>query len=234
MEEWSVSGSKQTAPACFCWHWFKSSARSKTPHGCYKLSAPQTKLIFSFLLLLPSNLFLYFHLSLPLSHNHHQFHFLISPFSSCPTSIFSFLFQMDPSPSLFPNPPWCFPYPYHTFTTCQEDLGLCGFCPALGVLQLRLHWAGCRFDLRSRPRPTVRKWPLLWFKLAMRQRNRVFFFFFFAGDSHRKEKKKSRVERMCSHLQTTWKWVVIDSKPSLIKYYVGWPKNILPEVVVLL
>lgn len=44
--------------------------------------------IFSFLLLLPSNLLLYFHLSLPLSRKYRPFHFLLSPFSSCPTSIF--------------------------------------------------------------------------------------------------------------------------------------------------
>lgn len=68
-----------------------------------------------------------------------------------------FLFQTDPSPSLIPNPSQCFPYPYHTFTTCQEDLGLCGFYPTLGAVQLRLHWAGCWFGLRSRPGPTVRK-----------------------------------------------------------------------------
>lgn len=97
------------------------------------------------------------------------------------------LFQMDPSPSLFPNPSWCFLYPYHTFTTCQEDLGLCGFCPALGALQLRLHCAGCRFSVLSRPGPTVRKWPLLWFKLAMRQCNSILFF---AGGLQRKEQKK--------------------------------------------
>lgn len=85
-----------------------------------------------------------------------------------------FLFQIYPLPFLFPNPSWYFPYHYHTFTTCQEDFGLCGFCPALGTVQLRLHWAGCRFGLWSRPGPTVRKWPLLWFKLAMRQRNTAF------------------------------------------------------------
>lgn len=184
MEEWSVSGSKQTAPACFCWHWFKSSARSKTPHGCYKLSAPQTKLIFSFLVLLPSNhscsftstcLFPANTAPSTLSYPHFH-HVLLRSF---------FLFQMDPSPSLFPNPSWCFPYPYHTFTTCQENLGLCGFCQILGAVQHRLHWAGCRFGLRSKPGPTVRKWPLLWFKLAMRQRNRAFLLAVHRGKSRK-------------------------------------------------
>lgn len=85
-----------------------------------------------------------------------------------------FFLQINPLASLLPNTPWCFPYPYHTFTTCAEDLGLRGFCPALAANQLRLHWAGCWFGLRSRPGPTVRKWPLLWFKLAMRQHNRAF------------------------------------------------------------
>lgn len=228
MEEWSVSGSKQTAPACFCWHWFKSSAGSKTPHGRYNLSAPQTKLIFSSLLLSPSALSLYFHLSLPLSQNYRPFHSLLSPFSSSPTSIFLFLFQMDPLLLLFPNPSWCFPHPYHTLTTCQEELGLCGFCQVLGAVQLGLHWAGCWFCLRSRPGPTVRKWPLLWFKLVLRQHNRAFCWRLV------EERAGKWEERVCSHLQTTWKLAVIDSKPPLIKCYVCWPKNILPEVVVLL
>lgn len=154
------------------------------------------------------------------------------PLSPIPVFIMShfrslFLFQTDPSPSLSPNPSRSFPYPYHTFTTCQEDSGLCGFCPALGEVQLRLRWAGCRFGLRSRPGPTVRKWPLLWFKLTMRQRNRAFFFCW-------REEQEKWGERVRSHLQATWKRAVIDSKPSLIKYFVHCPKNILPEVVLLL
>lgn len=48
------------------------------------------------------------------------------------------------------------------------------FCPALRAVQLRLHWAGYRFGLWSKPGPALRKWPLLWFKLATRQRNRAF------------------------------------------------------------
>lgn len=99
--------------------------------------------------------FLRFHLSSLLSRKYRPFHFLLSPFFIMSHFRSLFLFQTDPS--LSPNPSQSFPYPYHTFTTCQEDSGLCGFCPALGEVQLRLRWAGCRFGLRSRPGPTVRK-----------------------------------------------------------------------------
>ena len=204
MEEWSVSGSKQTAPACFCWHWFKSSARSKTPHGCYKLSAPQTKLIFSFLLLLPSNLSSTFTSPCLLPANTAPSTFSYPHFHHVPLRSF-FPFETEPSPSLFPNPPRCFPYPYHTFTTCQEDLGLCGFCPALGAVQLRLHRAGCRFGLQSRPGPTVRKWPLLWFKLAMRQHNRAFFCWRLTEERVGKVGRES-TQPSANHMKVTGNW----------------------------
>lgn len=150
MEEWSASGSKQTAPACFCWRWFKSSARSKRPHARYKLPAPPTELIFSFLRLLPSkSLHVPFTSPCLFPTNHSPFQLSPIPIFIMSSSDLFFPFQMDSSPSHFPNPSWCFPYPHHTSTTCQKDLGLCGFCPALGAVQLRLHWAGWWFGLRS-------------------------------------------------------------------------------------
>lgn len=115
-----------------------------------------------------------------------------------------FLFQMDPSPSPFPNPSWCFPYPYHTFTTCQEDSGLCGFCPALGAIQLRLHWAGCRLGLWSRPGPTVRKRPLLWFKLAMRQCNRAFCWRLTEGRAGKVGRESTQPS--ASHMKVSCNW----------------------------
>lgn len=125
-------------------------------------------------------------------------------FSSCPTFDLSFSSKrIHRHPSLL-TLPRSFPYPYHTFTTCQEDSGLCGFCPALGEVQLRLRWAGCRFGLRSRPGPTVRKWPLLWFKLAMRQRNRASFFFLLAGRAGKVGRESTQPS--ASHMKASGNW----------------------------
>lgn len=150
---------EQTGGPCFCWHWFKSSAWSKTAHGCYKLSARASLIEFlpfksctlTSLCLFPANTALS-----TFSYPH---------FPPVPPRIFLSLPNI--SIAIPFSPPQSFPYPYRTFTTCQEDLGLCGFCPNLGAVQLRLHWAGCRFVSLS-------KWPLLWFKLATRHRCRPF------------------------------------------------------------
>jgi len=78
----------------------------------------------------------------------------ISPFSSCPTSIF----LSHQNISIAVTFSQCFSYPDHSFTTCQGRLGLVWFLPyTLGAVQLGLHWAGRRVGLRSGPGPTVRK-----------------------------------------------------------------------------
>lgn len=89
-----------------------------------------------------------------------------------PNPIFiRFYFLSIASPPFYPRCS-CFPYLYHTFTTCQEDQGLCGFCPVLGAVQLNICEAvtGFGFVLVKQSSPIVRKWTFFWFKLSMRQR----------------------------------------------------------------